>query len=402
MKPAKCLKEQRPRGSSLVQQIVVAFADLFREARHYRLTADVTEPPWKRFVFPWPVLDEIRSLRDPGNFRGVFEVAKDPAICIVAAWMSLLAWRHFPLALSVPTYLGAVVLIGARQRGIADSLHMGTHHALARNALLNFTLATVASGYLVFQGYWVYFVSHVLHHHPRLGDPVLDPDYAALRRQGLYGSTRGAATARRYLRNILSVRNSAEYAAMLVRDRILGALSLRIVRLELCLRLTYWATLAVIISEWRAWPLVLAYWIVPLLTTANWLGQLIELLEHYPLMETRPRVDLYMTRNRLLGAIGRCLLGTHHENYHLVHHLFEWLPPWRVQPAHAVLMQVAEYAQLHRERGLPATLRAMFEEAEAPPAVPAHRRVKRATIVHVVGGDEASCASQSTHGAVHS
>lgn len=99
------------------------------------------------------------------------------------------------------------------------------------------------------------------------------------------------------------------------------------------------------------WPVLIAFWLVPMVTTANWIGSLIELAEHYPYIETGPRVDILMTRNRLCCSLTNFFLGVHHEGYHLIHHLFPGMPSFNYPSVHKLLLQDKTYASLNASQG---------------------------------------------------
>ena len=102
-----------------------------------------------------------------------------------------------------------------------------------------------------------------------------------------------------------------------------------------------------------SWLLLL--WLVPLVTTQVWIGAVAELMEHFPLIETAPRVDIHMTWNRVYGLATRFLLGEKDgEGFHLVHHLFPRTPMWRLREVDAILRRDPVYAALPRLGGVSA------------------------------------------------
>jgi fatty acid desaturase len=66
--------------------------------------------------------------------------------------------------------------------------------------------------------------------------------------------------------------------------------------------------------------------------------------EHFPLPESERKAVL-LTRNRHGRLVERFLLGRHHDNYHLVHHLHAGIPCWNMKRAHRELMADAGYAE---------------------------------------------------------
>jgi fatty acid desaturase len=245
----------------------------------------------------------------------------------------------------------SVVLIGSTQRAFVNLLHEASHKVLARNGRLNLLSATVFSGYLVLHMYNPYRNSHIGFHHRFLGDPEKDPDYKFHREVGIYDHT--VSDRRFFTRNVLFAvlgLRTPEYVTYVVRDRILFssadvAVSMPIRQsTERVLLLAEWSAL-VALCAWQGWLLeLLLFWLVPMFTTAVAIGWLSELAEHYPLPESESR-QILMTRNRHGWAAERFLLGRHHDNYHLVHHLNTGVPFWNMKRAHRVLRRDPAYAR---------------------------------------------------------
>ena len=166
-------------------------------------------------------------------------------------------------------------------RALADVLHQGMHGTLAKNRDLNFFLATFPSGYLVGQSFTGYDSTHGSHHR-YLGDRRLDPDYIGLIEQGLYGEGLSAANVRRYLLRIVHPVTTLSYLKYLAKNRILPPQETRQERL---VRIFYLLSLITTLLLLGWGKLILLYWVIPLLTTANWIGLFLEISEHYPLIE---------------------------------------------------------------------------------------------------------------------
>ncbi|CAF4466151.1 unnamed protein product, partial [Rotaria magnacalcarata] len=236
-------------------------------------------------------------------------------------------------------------VIGARQRGLARGLHEATHGCFASNKYLNFFLGTFCSGYVVFQSFCGYRASHVRNHHPYLGTDR-DPDYQGLKENGICGIQRTRAHVKRYLWSLLCPIASLNYFLYLVKYRIWTKDD---DNRETLLRSVYLIILMAIFLYSRRCSLLLFYWIIPYFTAHMWIGSLIELMEHYPMIETAPRIDIYLTRNRFCGWLWNFFLGVHNENYHLIHHLFPKVPEWEYHNVHRILMTDVTYASLHKK-----------------------------------------------------
>ena len=96
-----------------------------------------------------------------------------------------LSWWFYPIA---------IVIIGARQRGISSILHESSHGVSARSPLLRAVLGTVLTAYPIFQTYHAYRISHVLTHHPQLGRQAYDADLQFFIEEGCSKRSRRAAT----------------------------------------------------------------------------------------------------------------------------------------------------------------------------------------------------------------
>ncbi|MFJ8040271.1 fatty acid desaturase [Kitasatospora sp. NPDC096147] len=289
------------------------------------------------------VRKRLRGLGRIDNWHAPLALLADYAGVAVAVWACLeISWWLYPLAL---------VQIGSTHRAMANLLHESSHKVLARNAFLNLVLGTVFSGYLIFHLYSPYRTTHIGFHHRYLGDPEKDPDYEFHRELGLYDHR--VSDRRFFLENILSAvlgLRTLTYVKYIVRDRLFykGAetnlsmpVSLPVERVALAIQ---WLLIAGVSIATGTWHLVLLFWLVPLFTTAIAVGWLSELAEHYPMPESE-RSPILMTRNRHGWAVENYLLGRHHDNYHLVHHLNMSIPFWNMKKAHAILLEDATYAR---------------------------------------------------------
>jgi fatty acid desaturase len=312
----------------------------------------------RRHRFAKPLLAQVRQCFESDNWHGPLEVLEHWLVVLAATATALLAWSKAPLAVALVTYVVAVFLIGGRQRALAGALHMASHGALMRSRLAGRLLGTLASGYLVLQSYTGYRSSHVINHHGFLGNPQRDPDYMHYMRSGLCGNNMSPAALRRYFTTLPRPRATMAYVGYLLRHRVLNKDEHLA---ETTVRLAYLASISgLLIWLGWGWPLI-AFWIVPLVSTQVWIGAVAELVEHYPLIETAPRLDIHVSRNRDCGPLANFLLGEHPgEGYHLVHHLFPKVPIWRLKEVHLILLQDPNYAALRRPTNWPDVVREIF------------------------------------------
>ncbi|MGB7441847.1 MAG: fatty acid desaturase [Coleofasciculaceae cyanobacterium] len=301
--------------------------------------------PYERYEFSREIRSKLAPCFQIDNWHCFLQVGEDWLAIALACGCSIWAWQNLAFFLALPIYLIAVTIIGARQRGLRVNNHQATHKALAKNKVLNYIMGSFLSGYLALESFSGYNASHSAHHR-YTGDGQRDSDLIDIIKHGLYGEER-TARVKRYLVQIPL--HIPRYIQYLLQNRIWN---IEEDKQERLVKLTYLAVLSAIIL-YCGWGVeLLIYWIVPLLTTANWFGTFIELSEHYPMMQTAPKVDIYMSRNRLLSPFLNFFMGTHQENMHLVHHLFAGIPMWRLTEAHHILMEDSTYATLNQEKGL--------------------------------------------------
>lgn len=312
----------------------------------------------ERYRFAPELLKKVRECRRNDNYHGVLELAEDWIVILFSAYVSLSAWEHLSWAVAAPAYLIALFLIGGRQRALADILHQAAHGTLVKNRRLGNLLGTVSSGYLVLQSLSGYRLSHVVRHHGFLGDARLDPDYEQYRLWAICGANLNSAAVRRHLLRSLMPGRTLAYFKYLVRHRIVPAGE---APAERVIRLTFIVVVTSLVCALGYAPVLLLYWLVPLVTTQAWIGAFLELVEHYPMIETRRTFDICMSRNRRCSWITSFLLGLkQYDGYHLVHHKFPFIPSWRLTEAHRILMEDPLYNSLNQVYGWKAMLQTIL------------------------------------------
>jgi fatty acid desaturase len=319
----------------------------------------------QRHRFSKEILSAVKSCSRLDNWHGPLEVVEHWSVIGLCIWTSSWGWQHLDAALALPLYLVAIFHIGGRQRALAGVLHQACHGTLMSNKPVARVIGALFGGYPVLQSYTGYRSSHVWEHHGQLGDPDRDPDYLQYRRYGLCGEGCVRETLRRHLLTIVGPRSTLSYIDYLLRHRIWNRGERP---WEAGLRIALYAgTIGTALSfGWLS--ALVAYWFLPLITTQVWIGAISELLEHYPLIESAPRIDIYVSWNRRSGPIERFLLGEKKgEGYHLVHHLFPQVPLWRLDEVDRVLSRDPVYASLEHLGGVLRALASIFA------ALPARR-----------------------------
>ena len=288
--------------------------------------------------FSGEIKARIKQLLPLNNWSGPLGLAVDVLVIAAAAWAACQSMWLYPLA---------VLVIGARQRGLASLLHESCHKTLMKNRRLNDFVGRWLAGFPIFQSHRAYVRSHVLLHHSFLGDAQRDPDYINYLESGLFEVRDRLDFLLRFVLRTALLLNVGSYLKYLGAHRLKGLASERSEWMGLLAVQAIVATLFTL----AAGPLgYLVFWIVPFLTSFQVIGWFSEIAEHYPLMKTAEST-LTITRNRFPTWFEGLVIGMHGDNYHLVHHLFPGVPFWNLAAADRVLMSDPAYAAVNRNVG---------------------------------------------------
>ncbi|MBJ6365082.1 fatty acid desaturase family protein [Staphylococcus hominis] len=117
---------------------------------------------------------------------------------------------------------------------------------------------------------------------------------------------------------------------------------------ELWTRNILWLVLISTSIVFNFWFYLIIFWFVPLLTTFQIIRYWAEMAEHSGLNND---TELTASRNTFGMPWTIFLFHPHHDNYHLVHHLFPAIPHYNLKKAHSILMQDKKYREAHHCTG---------------------------------------------------
>ncbi|MBV9575357.1 MAG: fatty acid desaturase family protein [Gammaproteobacteria bacterium] len=285
-----------------------------------------------RYHFDDKISKELAVLYKLDNWHGLIAITIDYLVIATAVGSAIYIHWLYPVAW---------LIIGSRQRALATILHESVHYSLAKNKTLNYVLGTFFSGYLIFQSFSLYSVSHIKKHHAYLGDKELDPDYKYHLNLNLYQST----NKKLYSNNFRAV--FFTYFSYLLKNRMGIFVSKN---KDAVIGRYYLMMLFISFFYFGYLKYAVIFWFVPMISSFLMIGWFLELSEHYPMVHYN-NVDLYMTRNRFSHWIEAFFFSIHNENYHLIHHLKPRLPFWNMRKAHQILMQDTNYRKINQTMG---------------------------------------------------
>lgn len=261
--------------------------------------------------------EEWRGLTTYSPWMGPLLVAHCWALILGAAAL-FIVWPN-PL-----TYVVAVMVIGARQLGLAILMHEAAHGLLSKNKALNDFLGGPLTGAAIGADLAAYRDYHLRHHkyaqQPEDPDLVLSEKFpvsrASLRRKIIRDLT-GQTFFKQRIAPLFRRDRGAVFSGV---DR--PFLTANAVIFALCAAAGYW---------WAYF----ALWLVPLATWNPLVTRLRNIAEHACVgNEADPWRVARTTRANLLE---RAFIAPYWVNYHSEHHLFMYVPCYRLKSVHEAL-----------------------------------------------------------------
>ena len=289
---------------------------------------------------------QVQSFRTRSNLVG--------ALLVLHAWamifgsMALFVWWPNPF-----TFVLAVMVIGARQLGLAILMHDAAHGLLFTDRRVNEWVASWLCAAPVFTGLQLYRPYHLAHH--RHTQQAEDPDLGLsapfpITRRSLWRKIGRDLTGRTaYQRRLEQFRRglAKESKAFIANLVLLGALTAA--------------------GYWWLYPLL---WLLPLATWYQLVSRIRNIAEHAMVPDNDD--PLRNTRTTVASFVERLFVAPYWVNYHLEHHLFMFVPCWRLPAAHRALLAAGLGERMEIQPGYLAVLRLATSRRDDAPRTGAH------------------------------
>ena len=282
--------------------------------------------------------EEWARVSSKSSWRGLALVACAWGL-IIAAGAMFIVWPN-PV-----TYILAVMLIGARQLGLAILMHDAAHGALHPNAAINDWIAEWLCGAPVGTRLDAYRAYHLKHH--RFTEQPEDPD---LPLSAPFPITRRSLW-RKIARDLTGQTFFKQRRAQLFGNRKKGEL----VNPNTAHFLLTNALLLAALTLAGYWWAYFALWLAPMATWLPLVTRLRNIAEHACV---RAKEDPFThARTTLANPIERLLIAPFWVHYHAEHHVFMHVPCYRLPALHDVLMNKGYWSRMKIAPGYVSVLR---------------------------------------------
>lgn len=239
------------------------------------------------------------------------------------------------------TYLAAFVLVASRQYALLILMHDGFHCLLHPERRVNDMVGAWFIGAPCGSSYWVSRSSH-LEHHRKLGEPS-DPEFF-LHSVGPPRAKRGVgAFTRHFLRMILGEQFFYTHLGPATSQRVRLASRLGSALSKLLPVFVAQLILLVLFTLAGSWQTYFTLWVLPLVTLVVLLNGLRAFCDHANHTD-EPGDEQHRLISYLSSPLERFFVAPFHMNYHAEHHLFAYVPHYRLPVLRRRLMASQKYA----------------------------------------------------------
>ena len=249
----------------------------------------------------------------------------------------------------------SIMIIGARQLGLAILMHEAAHGALAKNLALNDALGHWLCAVPIGASLTAYRPYHLSHH--RFAQQPEDPDLvlsepfpvtgASLRRKIVRDLTGQTFFKQRVMLLVGAFRNQRDA------DLAEGAV---VTGKSVAPFLIVNAAMLAVLTLAGVWWAYFALWLLPMATWFPLVTRLRNIAEH-ACVEGSADDAFRAARTTRANWIERALIAPYWVNYHAEHHLFMHVPCWRLPHLHRLLHTRPEAARMETAPGYLSVLR---------------------------------------------
>lgn len=259
---------------------------------------------------------------------------------VAHAWLTIAAASALFIVFPNPlTFVFAVMVIGARQLGLAILMHEAAHGCVHPNIKLNDFVGQWLCGAPTNSDLLRYRDYHLQHH--KFAQQAEDPDLSL---SAPFPTTR-ASLWRKVVRDLTGqtfykqrIQPSLDaFKAGKAKGVPFGKTAVGVFNFWKPFLIVHVPIIAVTsaFGLWWAWPVL---WLIPMATWYPLVTRLRNIAEHALVGENQPD-PLRHARTTIANPIERLLIAPYYVNYHCEHHMFMHVPCWNLPKAHRKLRE---------------------------------------------------------------
>lgn len=277
----------------------------------------------------------LKPLFETNMWRHLFAMVIDWALIATTIYACLQFFN--PL-----TYVLAVLIIGARQHGLAILMHDASHFRFLKNRKWNDIITNIFTMYPLFTSIEVYRENHMRHHRHLNSED--DPDWVAKLGKRDFTFPKSKAE---FLRTVFSYftlyKGISDAIWFLKRFGGKKGKSKEQPTQPKYAKIIFYVLLAAGLTITGGWPIFLLFWVIPYLSTFFMFQYIRSVAEHFGELA----YDHLLTSTRTVKAnlFERFLISPHNVGYHLEHHLYPGVPFYHLPKLHQLLMEDGDYSK---------------------------------------------------------
>jgi len=271
--------------------------------------------------------EQIAIVRERSDWKGVALALH--AWAVIFGAMALFVWWPNPL-----TFILAVMLIGARQLGLAILMHDGAHGILCKSPKLNMFVSQWLCAYPMMAETNAYRRYHLKHHaatqQPDDPDLILSAPFPITKKSFRRKMVRDLTGQTGYQQRRAQIMNALGDPSWPLSKR-LGNFARKLGRPLICQAVLF-AVLA-LAGYWWLYP---ALWVLPFLTWHMAITRVRNIAEHAVIPDNND--PFRNARTTVTNALERAFVAPYWVNYHVEHHLLMWVPCYNLPTARRFLI----------------------------------------------------------------
>lgn len=290
-------------------------------------------------LFSEQTVSRLKKLQFKNNWTNLFSLYIDWGVIFGVAYLTQ-RMSYFPLISIL-----SLIIIAGRMRALDNLLHESSHGLLFRSKFLNRWITFFFICIPMVSNLKSYTKSHYLHHKHLWTDK--DPDTTELINKGFKTENMKISFV---IKNFFLANKYFSTIPIDVFKFLKAIITTKdFSPIEYFIKLSFWTVIFVAVHMYGLWLEFAIFWIVPFILILPLIRLCSDIADHFGLQvfDRGKARALNGSRNSYGNIVERLILFPHHDTYHIVHHLYPFIPHYNLKKAHIILMSEKSYREAH-------------------------------------------------------